>query len=151
MTAIARRAGVSLATLRQYFPTREELFREVIRSTIVRLIQHPHEPGTPTPDQPIHGRIRRFMRQFWRTMEDPEQAALLRLSLGELSAFPELAVFHATEVIGRAIGRLEAMLSEGVRQRRDPPPRRSHRRARDRLGTDHVRPDGSPHPASTAN
>jgi hypothetical protein len=48
-------------------------------------------------------------------MEDPEQAALLRLALGELSAFPELAVFHTTEVIGRAVGRLEAMLSEGAR------------------------------------
>jgi TetR/AcrR family transcriptional regulator len=115
MTVIARRAGVSPATLGQYFPTREELFREVIRSTIVRLIQHPHDPGTPTTGQPIHRQIRHFMRQFWRTMEDPEQAALLRLALGELSAFPELAVFHTTEVIGRAIRRLEAMLSEGVR------------------------------------
>ena len=115
MSVIARRAGVSLATLRQYFPTREELFREVIRSTIVRLIQQPHDPAAPAPSQPIVSRIRQFMRQFWRTMEDPEQAALLRLALGELSAFPELAVFHATEVIGRAGGRLEAMLSEGIR------------------------------------
>jgi hypothetical protein len=56
------------------------------------------------------------MRQFWRTMEDPDHAALLRLSLGELSGFPELAVFHTTEVIGRAVSRLEAMLSEGIRR-----------------------------------
>jgi TetR/AcrR family transcriptional regulator len=116
LSVIARRAGVSLATLQQYFPTRDELFREVIRSTIVRLIQRPHDPGTPTPDQPVVGRIRHFMRQFWRTMEEPDQAALLSLSLGELSTFPELAVFHTTEVIGRAIGRLEAMLSEGIRR-----------------------------------
>ena len=116
MSVIARRAGVSLATLRQYFPTRDELFREVIRSTIVRLIQHPQAPGTPTPDQPIVSRIRQFMRQFWRTMEEPEQAALLGLALGELSAFPELAVFHTSEVIGGAVGRLEAMLSEGTRR-----------------------------------
>jgi TetR/AcrR family transcriptional regulator len=116
LSVIARRGGVSLATLQQYFPTRDELFREVIRSTIVRLIQHPHDPGTPNPDQPVVSRIRHFMRQFWRTMEEPDQAALLSLSLGELSAFPELAVFHTTEVIGRAIGRLEAMLSEGIRR-----------------------------------
>jgi len=115
MSAVAREAGVSLATLRQYFPTREELFREVIRSTIVRLIRHPPESGTPTTGQPMVGRIRQLLRQFWQTMEDPEQAALLRLALGELSAFPELAVFHTTEVIGRAVGRLEAMLSEGAR------------------------------------
>jgi TetR/AcrR family transcriptional regulator len=116
MSVIARRAGVSPATLRQYFPTRDELFREVIRSTLVRLIQHPLEPGTPAPDQPLVSRVRHFMRQFWQTMEEPDQAALLRLSLGELSAFPELAVFHTTEVIGRAVARLEVMLSEGVRR-----------------------------------
>jgi AcrR family transcriptional regulator len=116
MSVIARQAGVSLATLRQYFTTRDELFREVIRSTLVRLIQHRHVPGTSVPDQPIVSRIRHFIRQFWRTMEEPDQAALLRLSLGELSAFPELAVFHTTEVIGRAVGRLEALLTEGVRR-----------------------------------
>jgi TetR/AcrR family transcriptional regulator len=116
MSVIARRGGVSLATLQQYFPTRDELFREVIRSTIVRLIQQPHDPGAPTPAQPIVVQIRHFMRQFWRTMEEPDQAALLSLSLGELSGYPELAVFHTTEVIGRAVGRLEAMLSEGIRR-----------------------------------
>ena len=114
MSVIARRAGVSPATLRQYFTTRDELFREVIRSTLVRLIQP--QPGTAVTDQPVVGRIRHFIRQFWQTMQEPDQAALLRLSLGELSAYPELAVFHATEVIGRAVGRLEALLTEGVRR-----------------------------------
>jgi TetR/AcrR family transcriptional regulator len=115
MSVVARRAGVSLATLRQYFPTREELFREVIRSTIVRMIQRPQDPNPPPRDLPVANRIRDFMRQFWRAMEQPDQAALLRLSLGELSGFPELAVFHTTEVIGRAISRLEGLLSEGIR------------------------------------
>lgn len=115
MSVIARRAGVSLATLRQYFPTTDELFREVVRTTIVRLIQEPQASGTPTPDQPITNGIQGFIRQFWRAMEEPDHAALLRLSLSELSGFPELAVFHSTEVIGRAVGRLEALLSEGVR------------------------------------
>ena len=116
MSIIARRAGVSLATLRQYFPTRDELFREVIRSTLVRLIPQPGEPGTPSPDQPTTDRIREFMRQFWRSMEEPDQAALLRMSLSELSGYPELAVFHATEVIARAVSRLEDVLRDGVRR-----------------------------------
>ena len=116
MSVIARRAGVSLATLRQYFPTRDELFREVIRSTIVRLIRNPHESGPPAPGQPVVGQIRQFLQQILRTIEEPEQAALLRLSLGELSAFPELAVFHSTEMIGRTVARLEVMLNEGIRR-----------------------------------
>lgn len=116
MSVIARRARVSLATLRQYFPTRDELFREVIRSQIVGLILQAQEPGTPNPDQSTTNRIRGFIRHFWRAMEEPDQAALLRLSLSELSGYPELAVFHATEVIGGAVGRLEAVLSEGARR-----------------------------------
>ena len=56
------------------------------------------------------------MRQFWQAMEEPDQAALLRLSLSELGGYPELAVFHATEVIGRAVGRLENVLGEGARR-----------------------------------
>jgi AcrR family transcriptional regulator len=116
MSVIARLAGVSLATLRQYFPTRDELFREVIRSTLVRLILQPENPGTPPPDQPPTDRIRGFIRQFWRSMEEPDQAALLRMSLSELSWYPELAVFHASEVIGRAVTRLEAVLRDGVRR-----------------------------------
>ena len=116
MSLIARRAGVSLTTLRQYFPTTDELFREVIRSTIVRLILQPHEPGTPSLDQSTTGQIRGFMRQFWQAMEEPDQAALLHLSLSELNRYPELAVFHATEVIGRAVSRLEDVLGEGVRR-----------------------------------
>jgi AcrR family transcriptional regulator len=116
LSVIARRAGVSVVTLRQYFPTTDELFREVIRTTIVRLILQPQEPGTPTPDEPTIDRVRGFMRQFWRAMEEPDQAAMLRLSLSELSGYPELALFHATEVIGRSAGRLEAVLSEGARR-----------------------------------
>jgi AcrR family transcriptional regulator len=116
MSLIARCAGVSLATLRQYFPTTDELFREVIRSTIVRLIMETQAPGAPASDEPTRNQVRGFMRQFWRAMEQADQAALLRLSLSELVRYPELAVFHATEVIGRAVGRLEGMLGEGARR-----------------------------------
>ena len=116
MSVIARRAAVSLATLRQYFPTPDDLCREVIRSTLVRLILHLVEPGAHPPDQPTTARIRGFMRHFWRSMEEPDQAALLRMSLSDLSGYPELAVFHATEVIGRAVSRLEDVLREGVRR-----------------------------------
>jgi TetR/AcrR family transcriptional regulator len=116
MSVIARRAGVSLATLRQYFPTREELFREVVRSTLVRLIVQSQDLCAPASDHSTLGRVREFMRQFWRAMEEPDHAALLRWSLSELPGYPELAVFHTSEVIGRAGGRLEAVLGDGARR-----------------------------------
>ena len=116
LNVIARRAGVSPATLRQYFPTIDELFREVVRSAIVRLIRHTQDAERPSPGQPIATELRQFIQEFWQTTDEPDQAALLRLSFGELSSFPELAVFHATEVTGRAVARLEALLTEAVQR-----------------------------------
>lgn len=113
---IARRAGVSLATFRRYFPSRDELFREVIRSAIVHRVFGPPQSGTQTVQQTTAVRVREFGRQFWRTMAEPEHGALLRLSVGELSAFPELAVFHTTEVVGQTANRVEALLVEGVQR-----------------------------------
>ncbi len=111
-TVIARRAGVSPATLRRYFPTRDELFREVVRSTIVTSLQG-GEFDTQSTGSTVY-RLQGFAENFWRTMDQPAHAALLRLSAGELPRYPELALFHATEVIGRMAARLERTLAEGT-------------------------------------
>lgn len=116
LSLIARRAGVSPATLRQYFPTTDELFREVVRTMIVRVVRHAEPPAPPVADAPLADQLRQFIRAFWRRMEEPDQAALLRLSIGELGGFPELALFHATQVIGATVARVEAMLLEGRRR-----------------------------------
>ncbi len=108
--AIARQAGVSMATLKQYFPQKEELFREAVRSAIVGNVQE-MSPGEPiTGSQDAAGKVRKFAQWFWRTMDQPSQAALLRLSAGELHRFPELAVFHTIEVLGRSAQKLERIL-----------------------------------------
>jgi AcrR family transcriptional regulator len=111
---IARMAGVSAATVRHFFPSKEELFREVVRSTIIAALQA-IEPGSlaPAADSAV-GRLREFIAWFWRTMDEPDQGALLRLSMGELPRFPELAVFHAVDVMGRAAHQLERILIHGA-------------------------------------
>jgi AcrR family transcriptional regulator len=114
-TVIARRSGVAMATLRLYFATKDELFREVVRSFIVTTLAgaEPVRPPRP-PSGSAANQLRGFAEEFWRTMEQPGPAALLRLSLGELPRYPELALFHATEVIGRAAARLERTLIDGA-------------------------------------
>src|SRR6476469_1611223 len=47
---IAKRAGLSKGTIYLYFPNKEELFREVVRSTVIAFIErgeaiHGSEPG----------------------------------------------------------------------------------------------------------
>lgn len=112
---IARRAGVSPTTMQLYFPSKDELFREVVRSTIVTSLPGlARFPASDSREAPAVARVRDFIRDFWRTMEDPEQSAMLRLAIAELPDFPELAVFHTTEVIGRSVSRLERILTDGA-------------------------------------
>lgn len=112
-SAIARQAGVSGPTLRLYFRTKTELFREVIRSTIVGALPARGEASGPGPADASE-RVREAARRFLREMAHPVNGALLQLSVGELPRFPDLALFHATEVIGRSALDLERTLAEGV-------------------------------------
>lgn len=109
---IARKAGVSVATLKRLFPRKEELFREVVRSTIVDTLQTLEASAGTGVSDGAAARLREFAQWFWRTMDLPSQSALLRLSVGELHRFPELAVFHTIEVLGRSARRLERILVE---------------------------------------
>ncbi len=108
--AIARQAGVSTATLKRYFPQKAELFREAVRSAIVRTVEDLGPAELVIGKQDPAGKIREFAQWFWRTMDQPSQSALLRLSACELHRFPELAVFHTIEVLGRSAQKLERIL-----------------------------------------
>jgi hypothetical protein len=58
--------------------------------------------------------VRAVARRYWRTMERPELVAILRLTIGELPRFPELAVFHATEALERFVRTLERIIEAGI-------------------------------------
>lgn len=116
MSDIAREAGVSLTTLSLYFRSKEDLFREVVRSAVMVTLREADaaEPGGE-PTTGSRERLKGFANRFWRSMERPEQEALLRLSMSELHGFPELAILHTTEVIERALTRIERILRDGIR------------------------------------
>ena len=84
LSAIARVAEVSPRTFRRYFPDKAELFREVVRTTILELVRgaESHEVF--------------LVRLRW-----PEAVAMSRWYREEFEAFPELRVFYETEVLRR--------------------------------------------------
>src|SRR4029434_6756592 len=47
-------------------------------------------------------------------MERRELAAIVRLAIGELPRFPELAVFHATEALERFVRALVSIIDGGI-------------------------------------
>jgi AcrR family transcriptional regulator len=109
---IARRAHVSVSTLVLHFSSKEELFREVVRSTLIDVLG-PIE-RTTLDQRSAADVVRSFAQDYWRTMSRPELAAIVRLVLGELPRFPELAVLHATETLERFLRMLERVIETGI-------------------------------------
>src|SRR5256885_14209990 len=66
---IAKRAGVSKGTIYLYFPNKEELFRTMIRQTVIAAIeQGERELGTGTPTE----QLRSYMRRYWALVRSAE-------------------------------------------------------------------------------
>ena len=111
---IARQAGVSTSTVLRCFPSKDEIFREVVRTTLLGSLSPRDEAPVPARQPSAADAVRALARRYWSTMERPELAAVVRLIIGELPRFPELAVFHATEALERFVRTLERIIEGGI-------------------------------------
>lgn len=114
LAAIASRAGVSTTALLRTFPSKDEVFREVVRSTLLGSLNSNHNAAASAEQGSAADAIRALARRYWTAMEQPELAAVVRLIIAELPRFPELAVFHATEALERFVRTLERVIEGGV-------------------------------------
>jgi AcrR family transcriptional regulator len=113
---IARRAGLSKGTIYLYFPNKEELFREVVRSSVISFIARGEVCVGEEPD-PVQALVV-WMTGYWAWLRSPVFPAMHRLVNSELHSFPDIAAFYATEVIERAQRLLCDMLERGMQQGR---------------------------------
>jgi AcrR family transcriptional regulator len=109
---IARRAGLSKGTIYLYFPNKEELFREVVRQTIIRGIE---EAEQVAPAGSAIEELRGHMRSYWTFLRSPVFEVLHRLVQIELHQFPDLAEFYAREVVQRTNTLLCRVLERGMK------------------------------------
>src|SRR5215471_21409135 len=100
---IAKRAGLSKGTIYLYFPNKEELFREVIRNTVISQIERAERELDDAAQQSASETLSQFVRGYWGFLRSPNFATLFRLIHAELSNFPDLARFYGREVIERKI------------------------------------------------
>ena len=110
---IAKHAGVSKGTIYLYFPNKEELFREVIRTTVISKIEEREQQylgaaGTPTSV------FENFMRTYWKYLRSAEFAPIFRLVHAEIQNFPDLAAFYAEEVVARGHRLIETLITKGI-------------------------------------
>jgi AcrR family transcriptional regulator len=111
---IAKRAGLSKGTIYLYFPNKEELFREVIRQTVIAFIERAEELVGAIAD-PMQALLA-WMEGYWAWLRSPVFPAMHRLVNSELHSFPDVAAFYVTEVIERAHRLVCEMLERAMKR-----------------------------------
>jgi AcrR family transcriptional regulator len=108
---IARRAGLAKGTIYLYFPNKEELFRAVIRKTVIATIDRAE---ASVADDAPEAQLDAFMRTHWAFLRSPTFERIYRLITGELHNFPELARFYADEVLVRGLRLMAGVIKRGI-------------------------------------
>lgn len=110
---VAARAGVSKGTLFLYFPSKEDLFKAVVRENIVGLLapwsEELRQFSGSTADM-----LRACCHAWWDGVGNTRASGLEKLMMSEAGNFPSLASFYQTEVILPAQALIRQVLQRGV-------------------------------------
>jgi AcrR family transcriptional regulator len=113
MEDIARRAGVTKGTIYLYFSSKEDVFKSLVRESIVPTIA-----ATTAFASEFEGSSRELLRMtltaigtFLRTSD---RAVLPKIIISEAGNFPELARFYREEVIDKGLGLIGGIVARGV-------------------------------------
>jgi AcrR family transcriptional regulator len=110
---VAARAGVSKGTLFLYFQTKEDLFREVIRT---RLADHFLAWGQEFEEfqGPTAELLRTGLEAWWERIGNTPAGGLTKLVLSESHNFPEIAAYYQTSVVQPGRDLLGKILQRGI-------------------------------------
>jgi len=95
---VARRAGVSKGTLYLYYPSKEELFKAVVRQNLSNLIAEGQEK-VASFEGSTSELLTMLMTIWWDRVGNTPAAGIHKVVLAEVGNFPELAQFYTDEVI----------------------------------------------------
>jgi TetR/AcrR family transcriptional regulator len=111
--AVASRAGVSKGTLFLYFPSKEDLFKAVVRENITGKLQEwtlEFESFAGSTAE----LVRYGLEQWWQRIGATKISGITHLVMREAHQFPEIARFYQQEVIAPANLLLKRMLQRGI-------------------------------------
>lgn len=95
---VAQRAGVSKGTLYLYYPSKEELFKAVVRQNLSALIAEGVELAQAHSGD-SSSLLVLLLQTWWERVGNTPAAGIHKIVLSEVRNFPELAQFYADEVI----------------------------------------------------
>jgi AcrR family transcriptional regulator len=110
---VAARAGVSKGTLFLYFPSKEELFKAVVRENISGRFAEWNEEFE-TFEGTAADMVRYCMKVWWERIGATRASGITKLMISEARNFPELAAFYQQEVIRPGTLLIRRILQRGV-------------------------------------
>jgi AcrR family transcriptional regulator len=108
---IADKAGISKGTVYLYFPSKEDLFREVVRSTWVEMLD---SIAAVAETRDARADLESTCMSFWLFLRSASFATAHRLVMSEIQSFPDIAREFAEEVRQPILETLGAIIERGV-------------------------------------
>jgi AcrR family transcriptional regulator len=110
---VAQQAGVSKGTLYLYYPSKEELFKAVVRHNLTALIAEGEELAG-TFEGSSSELLATLMRIWWQRVGSTHAAGIHKIMLAEVRNFPELAQFYTDEVMVPADRLFSGCVQRGI-------------------------------------
>ena len=110
---VAARAGVSKGTLFLYFPSKEELFKAVVRENIAgRFTEWTLE--LDVFEGSTDELLRYCYKVWWERIGDTKASGITKLMLSEAHHFPEITQFYQREVMRPGQALIRRILQRGM-------------------------------------
>lgn len=110
---VAARAGVSKGTLFLYFPSKEELFKAVVRENIAGRFAEWNQELEQFEGSNAE-LVRYCMHSWWERIGMTPASGITKLVMSEAGMFPEIAAFYQQEVIEPGHDLLRRVLLRGM-------------------------------------
>jgi AcrR family transcriptional regulator len=109
---VAAAAGIGKGTIYLYFPTKEDLFRAVVRQAVLPNLEATaallRNPDTSAAD------ILRAIADRFLVLLDTDLTAIPKLVIADSGNFPAIAKFYAEEVLLKAMAMIRGILARGI-------------------------------------
>ncbi len=110
---VAARAGVSKGTLFLYFPSKEDLFKAVVRETVAGRFPEWADELAEFQGDSVE-LVRYAMHTWWERVGMTPASGITTLVMAEASTFPEIASFYQNEVVAPGHELIRRILQRGI-------------------------------------
>lgn len=111
---IASGANVAKGTIYLYFPNKEALFREMVRTTTIHALENAEAQLRAAEGDSATNQLRTIAAGWWGFLRTERYEVVHRLVLAELPQFPDLMQFYAEEVVARSRQLISGIIARGV-------------------------------------